>query len=700
MPIDTEKAMRVWTRYAYARDNGHRAFMDKADKCEKFFAGDQWEATDKAMLRMQRRPALTINKIISTLSNVMGEQIYNRSEIAFRPRNGAPASLAEIMTKVFKQISDNNQLDWKRSDCFVDGAITSRGYLDARIAFDDHMQGEVKIDVLNPKNVIPDPDGEEMDPDTWNEVITTKWFTADQIAALYSKEDAELLRNKDGASMPFGYDSIDDIYRGRFGTTAALYGGNYDESSVRRTIRCIERQWRTLDNQKHFLSADGDMRPVPSNFERDRIAFFTEKFGFRVINKLVHRIKWIVVADNVVLHEDWSPYKHFTVIPYFPYFRHGTTIGLVENLLGPQELLNKVSSQELHVMNTTANSGWKIKAGALKNMSIEELEQAGATTGVVLELSETTDAEKILPNQIPTGLDRVAFKAEESIKTISGVSDSMQGFDREDVAAKAIQAKRQAGSTNLAKPLDSLARTDFILARNVVDLVQGFYTERRVLTITKDKLTGDSEEFVINDVTAEGQVINDMTLGEYDIVTSSVPQRETLEDSQFEQALSMRKEGVQIPDRILIENSRLIKKGEIIKLMEAGQNTPEAQAQRQLALRGQAAEVAKTESEAENKGADTQLKLAKAGKEAKEAAAPPESDGGAALAKTMADIDLQERKFEHEVQMDYAELQLDREKNEVDAALKAQDLEEKREDARVASAQAAAQAATTTPTES
>jgi hypothetical protein len=56
----------------------------------------------------------------------------------------------------------------------------------------------------------------------------------------------------------------------------------------------------------------------------------------------------------------------------------------------------------------------------------------------------------------------------------------MQGFDREDVAAKAIQAKRQAGSTNLAKPLDNLDRTDFILARNVLDLVQEFYTEERL----------------------------------------------------------------------------------------------------------------------------------------------------------------------------------------------------------------------------
>lgn len=705
MPIDAAKALKTWTRYAYARDNGHQKFMDKADKCDAFFAGDQWDLSDLQRLAGQRRPALTINKIISTLSNVMGEQIYNRAEISFLPRNGAPPSLAHIMTKVFKQISDNNQLDWKRSDMFADGVITSRGYIDARIAFDDNMQGEVRLNVLNPKNVIPDPDGEEMDPDTWSEVIITKWMSADEIAVLYGKDDAEILRNRDTSSLPFGYDAIDDLSRNRFGTAAAIYSGMYDESNVRRCIRVLERQYRMLHKQLHFVSMDGDMRPVPSNFDRNRIAFFRERFGFEVVPRMVQRIRWCVVADNVVLHDEWSPYKHFTVIPYFPYFRHGRTIGLVENLLGAQELLNKSSSQELHVLNTTANSGWKVKQGVITNLSPEELEQRGAETGLVLEVNGDPDKDvvKIQPNQIPSGLDRVAYKAEEHIKTISGVSDSMQGFDREDVAAKAIQAKRQAGSTNLVKPLDSLTRTDFILARNVIDLVQGFYTERRVMTITKDALTGETEEFVINDVTPEGHVINDLTLGEYGIVISSVPQRETIEDSQFDQALAMRKEGIKIPDETLIENSRLIKKREILKRMADEQASPEAQAQRRLVLEAQAAEVEKTKREGENKHADTQLKLAKAEKESitaqKEAMTPPEQDDGTAGAAEMMkaehEIDLSEREFAHQQQLDYAELQLKREKNQVDAAIKAHDTEQKREDARAAQAAQAANPQTT-----
>ena len=668
MPVDTEIASKTWYRYAYCRDNGHMAFVQKDDKCNAFFRGDQWEESDLNRLKQTRRPALTINKIISTIGNVMGEQIFNRSEIAFRPRSGAPDQTAEILTKLFMQISDNNQLDWKRSDMFADGIIGSRGYLDVRIAFDDSMQGEVKVENLNPKNVIVDPDADSYDPDDWNEVFTTKWVTADDIALLYNADDAELLRGREQSWFPYGYDSI-ERHRDRFGDRFnAFYAGAYDQSSVLRNLRIVERQHRMLDKQLHFVNPQtGDMRAIPNDWSRDRIAYISQQFGLNTTKKLVKRIRWTVICDNVVLHDDWSPYKHFTVVPFFPHFRRGKTIGLVENLLGPQELLNKVSSQELHVINTTANSGWKVKAGALTSMSIEELEQRGAETGLVIEVNDMEGLEKFTPNSTPTGLDRITYKAEEHIKGISGVSDSMQGMDREDVAAKAIQAKRQAGSTNLAKPLDSLVRTDFILARNVLDLVQQYYTEERLVTVTHDKMTGETETLHLNQVTPEGEVLNDLTLGEYDVVISSVPVRETLEDSQFDQAMAMREQGIQIPDEFVIENSRLLRKRDLLKRMDEAQNSPEAQAQAQLQQRGMEAEVAKAEAEAQAKQADAGLKQAKS---QKEIAGIGHKDAELAISAGQNDREVQMAELELERQKHEQEMQMEREKFEMEMQMK------------------------------
>jgi len=704
MPINSEATYKTWVRYAYCRDNGHTKFIAKADLCEKNFAGDQWSLEDKAKLEAVKRPALTINKIISTISNVLGEQIYNRAETAFRPRGKEDGAGADIMTKVFKQISDQNQLAWARSDMFADGVIKSRGFLDVRLSFDESSQGIVSITKPNAKNVIIDPDGEAYDPDTWGEVFTTRWMTADDVAVLYNKPDAELLRNRDNSTFPYGYDSI-QMNRDRFGEMQnPLYAGGYDMSNVLRNIRIVDRQFRLLDRQKHFLSPEtGDTRPIPDEFSRDKIAFFVEKYGFQVITKLLRRIRWFVMADNIVLHDDWSPYKHFTIIPYFPHFRDGKAIGLVENLLGPQELLNKTSSQELHIVNTTANSGYKVRAGALTNMTVMELEEKGAQTGLVIEVNgdPDKDVQKIAPNPVPTGLDRISYKAEEHIKTISGVGDSQMGLDRADVAAKAIQAKQKASATNLVKPLDNLTRSDYFLARAVVDLVQEFYTEERVMTITTDHATGASETFTINQTNEYGEVLNDLTLGQYDIIVTSVPARESLEDSQFEQAMAMREAGIAIPDSVMIDSSRLINKKEIIQLMEGNKDSPEAQ----LQLRGQQAEVAKVESEAAQKHADAGLKQAKTGEtQAKTAELlQGEPDDGGGQAK-MAEAATKDKVANHKMSIDEAlaqqELSLKEREHglkertaEDNFQLKREDLQQKRMDARAAAAAAAASAA-------
>lgn len=662
MPQNTTKATEVWNRFNFKRDSGHDDYVNLADKCDDFFFGKQWLQSDMDALRMAGRPAMTINKILPTMLTVAGEQIFNRSEIGFVPRSETATDLtATVLTKLMKQISDNNRLDELRSDLWLDGAISGRGYLDARIAFDDNMQGEVRYALLNPKNVLPDADADEYDPDTWNDVTTTKWLTADDISVLYSEADAKILRARDGSRSEFlAYDSIDYV-RNRFGRDSDAWNDSTPESAQRlmRNIRVLDHQYRMLDRQKHFVSPlTGDMRQVPENFDRNKIALFVDRYGLRVIDKLVRRIRWTVVADDIVLFDEWSPYKHFTVIPFFPIFRRGRTAGFVENLLGPQEILNKVSSQELHVINTTANSGYKVKAGALANMTAAELEAKGAKTGIVIEVNGTVDdVEKITPNQVPAGLDRVAYKAEESIKSISGVNDSMQGFDREDVAAKAIDRKKQSGQTGLAKPFANLARTDYIIARNTLDLIQGFYTEERVMTITKDDTTGEQESFVINQQAAD-KVVNDLTLGEYGVVVTSVPARESLQDSEFDQALALKELGIQVPDTTLIMASRLRNKLALIKAMQGDQTSPEAQRKKQLADRAEEANVSKIEGEAEAKHADAQLKTAKA-QEVLQPEAPEQNDGSA-MAKVnvdaqvaAADIDQKERKqaFDEQIEL-------------------------------------------------
>jgi hypothetical protein len=606
-------ALDLWWRYQFLRDNGHLKYVKKAKRCENFLAGVQWPREDLDLLAEQQRPALTINKILPTLANIVGDQIRNRTETSFRPRrNGASEETAEALTRVFMQIGDNNQLPWRRTDMYWDGLIGGRGFFDVRLAFSDSLQGDAQIRTLNPKNVLIDGDASEYDPDEWNDVMLTKWLTLDEIEIMYGAKWKKVLGATASQLMPYSYDE-QDWERDQFGDPSNDVFWSMDPASqpILKAIRVLERQWKKLDRREHFVHIPtGEIREVPEGLERNDIALFLQQNAdYTVIKRTLPRIRWTVAAGNEILHDDWSPYKHFTVVPFFPYFRRGTTIGTVESLLDPQELLNKVSSQELHVVNTTANSGWKLKAGSLQNMNTAELEARGAQTGLVLELDDVADAEKILPNQVPTGLERISWKAEEHIKTISLVPDYASGFAREDVSHKALKTNQALAAGNYVAVQDNLNRTDHLLARALLDLVQTYYTEERLMFITTDPLRRTTEEFKVNEVTPEGEITNDLTLGEYDIVVTSQPERDTMEDNTFEQIVEMRKElDIQIPDSVFIQASRLPDKSMVIEAIEAQTNGPDAQAQRQLDQQREVAEIRGMNAKAGRDEADTQSK--------------------------------------------------------------------------------------------
>jgi hypothetical protein len=234
----------------------------------------------------------------------------------------------------------------------------------------------------------------------------------------------------------------------------------------------------------------------------------------------------------------------------------------------------------------------------------------------VLELDDINNADKIQPNQVPTGLDRLSFKSEEYIKSISGVTDYRTGNAREDVSAKALAKNQAATSANTAKVMDNLVRTDYLLSRAILDLVPEYYGEERTVQIVTDRMTNATETVQVNQVQEDGTIANDLTVGEYDIVVTTQPERDTFEDSQFDHAVQLRELGVQIPDKYLIKSSRLRDKGEIVQALEAESNSPEAQEKAQLELEGARGEVRKVHAEATAKEADAAKKAAEAQKDA------------------------------------------------------------------------------------
>ena len=620
-------ARNQWDRYIRARDNGHLDYIDMAKRCDSFYRGEQWDEADIASLDNEGRPALTINTILPTVNTVIGEQSSRRADVQFKPRRGGEQAIAETLTKLYMQISDNNKLDWTEAQVFSDGLIMDRGYFDVRMDFDDHIEGEIRIKAKDPLDILIDPDAKDWDPKTWNEVFETRWMSTDEIEEVYGRKKADKLRTIAENGSTLGIDSI-EYEEQRFGKTNSglEYGKEMpkdpEEVGACRAIRVLERQYRRLVSCKFYVDPlTGDQRQVPDFWSTRKINQFADQYGLTTIERMARRVRWTVSADLVVLHDDWSPYEDFTIIPYFPYWRRGKPFGMVRNLLSPQEQLNKISSQELHIVNTTANSGWIVENGSWTGMTADDLEEHGATTGLVLEFNRgSSPPAKIPPNQIPTGLDRLGMKAAANIKQISGGSDAMLGTDKPEVSGVAIQAKQQRGALMIQVPLDNLGKTRHYLAENILKLVQRFYTEQRIVQVTNENdPMKPREPMMINEVTPEGTVANDLTIGEYDVVIGTQPARDSFDETQFAEALSLKSVGVPVPDDMIVEYSHLQRKEELarrIRIM-TGQEPPteeEAQLmqfQQEAQIRQIQIEIAKLEAEVGKIQSESALNIAK-----------------------------------------------------------------------------------------
>lgn len=619
-------AARNWQAFLRAYEAGHRTYLDEAKKFNRFYSGDQWDEELLARLQREGRPALTINMVLPIVNAVLGEHAAQQVDIVFKPRREADSETARVLTHVVDQILDANRYQAVEAQVFADGLIEDRGFFDVRVDFENNLLGEVKITALDPLDVVIDPDAKEYDPDTWNEVFVTRWHSLNEIAMLYGEDKAQQLQILAGSGQTFGSLSMQFFDDQRYSDNGLLTASwPADEQNARniRRVRVVERQWYKLDRVRTFVDLEtGDMRDVPEHWSEERVQAIAKQFGLAVTYRTKRRVRWTVTADNVVLHDDWSPYDRFTVVPYFPYFRRGKPSGLVRQLISPQEQLNKIESQILHVVNTTANSGWIVKSGSLVNMTVEELEERGAETGLVIEYNgKDAPPQKIPPNPIPSGLDRLGSKAGLFLQQISGVQALLGMLPKSEVSGVALDKSQARALTQLQVVFDSLAQSRYLVARRILECVQKFYNETRILKVTDWRQPEQPEiEVAINVPTPTGEILNDVTVGEYDVIVSTAPARDGVEETQFAEALQLRQAGVMIPDDVIIRVSHLANKQQIAdrvaKLQGMGDPTSEEaqlqQLQLQMAIQRGMLELQELQAKIQELQSRAQLQTAKA----------------------------------------------------------------------------------------
>lgn len=615
MATNRDIACETYELFSYCRDNGHIKYLEGSELALRYYASRQWLTTDVDKRTAEGRLAFTVNEVFRTVNAVVGEMSQLSSDIRFDPGTGeADADTAIVLNKLSDHIDRLNKSYINDQAVLLHGLLTGRAFYEQRIVFDDNMQGHIKQCVKRPQNVVLDADIDSPNRDDWNRIFTTEIVSLDDIEALYGKR---LAKDMQGAPYPDWISIEDRTLAETLGINTPYRRGGIDNlmhPSVKQH-RLINHQYRVYKMKEFFIDLEtGDTSEIPESWSYDRIAYAKEQYGLGIVTKKAKTIRWRVVCNDRVLHDEDSPYNNFTIVPFFPFFIDGVTLSLFDVLKGPQDMLNYTVSEEAHILGTTSHSGWKIKHNSLKNMSMRQLEQKGAKNGLVLELDDVQDAEKIQPGSPPSGFERLGDRARNWIQELANVTPTMLGTQRADASGKGMQSQLSRAPVNLSIPLIAFQAAKHSMAEQKLDLIQGFYTETRILKIAPSAYA-PTEEITINQPDPAGQIANDVTLGKYIVRMLPTGSRLASDEFAFDELVQLKEMGVNVPNNVLLAVSSINAKAEVIEQLRAANNgdvSPEEQQAREIELAQMEADLQDALEGIEVKRANKILALARA----------------------------------------------------------------------------------------
>ncbi len=597
MATDAQKARDQYELYRYCRvEGGHENFLREMEVAKRYYVSKQWDESDVRKRTAEGRLSFTIPEVFRTINAIRGELNQLSSDVRFDPTNGDPET-ARILNRLSEHVDRENKVYMHDDRVQLDGLLGGRGFYRQRVVFDDNMQGNIRTTRQRPENVILDYGIESPDPDTWDRVFTTEVVSTNDIKNMFGRRVVEGVGRINTSDW---LDLEDRTLAQALGFTTAFHGDHTDDDFKQH--RLISQQYREYKYKDCFVDkATGDTSEIPENWPDEKIQYALENFNLGVIRKKVKTVRWRVTCNDLVLHDEDSPYKHFDIVPYFPFFVDGYTLSLFSVLKGPQDLLNYTVSEETLILGATAHAGWKIKHGSLRNMTARQLEQKGSRTGVVLELDEVSDAERITPGQPATGFERFGDRARSWINELGSVTPSMMGQGSQYEGGAKAQVNLSRAPVNLHAPLIAFQFTKHLLAERKLNLFQTFYTETRTMRIAASAY-GQAEEVTINQPDAYGRIAHDLSVGKYTVRMMPVGSRMAADEFAFDELVQMKEIGISVPNSLFVQTSSLNAKSDVMEQLLAangGELSPEEQRARELELEALELENDKTRALAE-----------------------------------------------------------------------------------------------------
>lgn len=483
-------------RYKYASDH-YADWIEAATEDYRFELGEQWTEDELETLKSQSRPAMTFNRIKSLINLIGGYQRENTQRIKVSPEGGEDLIFSEVCDRALKAVDKWSHFNYHLGYLWDEGTIVGKSFIEASMDYSkDPIKGELQFSLDSYDMVLPDPVNKNYDLNRGEYVFKSVKLTRRQLKDLFPKrknliegfvaDTDDENENGGGLMLKLGPDNDYDNDKDK---AIAGYSREADDEENAEpefdedTPFTLKEYWYKKFVKRYFCVDPDTKQPIKFEKKEEAEAFIADKPGQQIIERTVPEI-W--VADyccGYVLQDVISSFEpHYSGFPIFRFMADWAPSakseklrvqGVTRALIDPQKEYNKSTSQNLHILNTQANSGWIGYEGDLSETGWQNLEKMGAKPGIVVK-TKTKDAllREILPKAPNPGMLERRQAAAEEFKQISGFNPDLLGLQEGGTdSGRAISLRIKQGVMSLVRMFWNFRYTKEIIADFILQIL-------------------------------------------------------------------------------------------------------------------------------------------------------------------------------------------------------------------------------------
>lgn len=642
------------------------------------YSDNQWDEKAAKEREDEGRPSLTLNQLPQYKRQIVNEMRLTTPKVQVTPYHSDAAteeeepkrvsnitnttdySMAETLEGLIRNVENVSKADSHYDRVGQQAVESGFGWLRLLTHYQnlDSFEQEAKItSVKNRFSVLCDPEFTEPDTSDKNFLFIGELMHKDEFEARYPK-----------------------AIIGEIGTS-----DEYSWWTEGEYVRIAEYFYRKPTERELLLLSDervvyrDKVEPVLDELEENGITIVAKR------KVTVWKCCWAKITANSILEggvtkKDEMEWPGET-IPVFPCFGEELTfskktlyVGATHFAMDSQTMGNYWWTAATERVALAPKAPWVASAEAIEGYE-EEWEGSNVGNPAVLPWNERDDDEQ--PNRPPQRADfssmpaaeiQLAMSATDITKSVMGMYDASLGNRSNEKSGVAIQARQQQSNTGNFHFTGNRDMCIEGIGRCLVEVLPRIYSNEQVRRVMFEDGKGDwvkINEMITDEESGQKIIVNDLTVGKFDVVVTSGPafntQRQDAVDSMLRFVES-------VPDvgRILLD---LIAENMDWHLSKEASNRLKRQLPREMLTEEEAKELGYDDKEPQMTP-DQQFEIEKGQSEAEKAKADAAKESEKVKQSTVS-LEIEREKVE-KARIELEKMQVEAQKGDVDFAIVAE----------------------------